>query len=126
MKTLKVLMLVAILGLSMSFINSSKKISFKSGVFGSNSCDCMSEEIRVKMQLNFKEDNTFTYFDNFNPKRVVDVSGKWEMKGNAIVLSDYSSDYKMPDKWVLNTEGKCIKTRLGLAWYRLCSLKECN
>jgi hypothetical protein len=73
-------------------------------------------------QLNFKSDRTFSYTDHFNPQKQVNVSGNWEQEGNVLILRDFSSPFKIHDRWKITSDGKALISRRGLEWIRICRL----
>jgi hypothetical protein len=103
----------------------SAKLKVKSGTYGACGCD-NSGVNSSKMELTINEDFTFHLFDNTDPGKKIDVKGNWEVKDNVIMLKDYNSDFSIEDKWTIDKNEKCIKSRKGLAFTRLCNLKECN
>lgn len=80
----------------------------------------------VKLGLTINADFTFHYFDNSNPEKSVDVRGNWQLKNNTIFLDNYSSDFPLERKWTVNGNKKCITSRKGLRFTRLCNVAECK
>ncbi|MBT8327652.1 MAG: hypothetical protein KJP21_08005 [Bacteroidia bacterium] len=68
------------------------------------------------VNLTINEDQTFSYSDKTTQ---LTVSGTWiYTKGKIILTSE--SDVKFHDKWTVSKDSKSIKSRKGLAFYRLC------
>lgn len=74
------------------------------------------------LQLN--ANYTYHYTDKSNSKKVVDVDGKWLLKGNVIFLIYNYKKNAFHNKW--RVDGKCIKSRKGFTYYRLCNTNLCN
>lgn len=74
--------------------------------------------------LTINENNTFHYINNTDPAKKVDVSGKWERRGNAIVLVDYTAPTAIHSKWIIDKSDPCLRARLGMNWTRLCFLEK--
>jgi hypothetical protein len=81
-------------------------------------CDCLeSEESKQNNFLKINSDNTFHYYDATNPARVIDVKGKWVRDNGNVRLSGFEEN-SVPAKWKI--DGKCLKSRKGLLFRRLC------
>lgn len=107
----------------MSFKDKNPAKKVKTGVYGV--CNCGTEN-SSKVELTINEDFTFHYFDNFESEKIIDIKGKWSLSDNTIILNDFKSDFRIPDKWQIDNNEKCLKSRKGLAFNRLCHLKSCN
>jgi hypothetical protein len=92
-----------------------------SGVYGV--CSSGTENA-VKIELTINDDFTFHYFDNNNPSKILDVKGNWSMENNTIVLKDYTSAFSIHNKWKVDNNENCLKSRKGLEYTRLCHLKS--
>mgnify|MGYP003636376582 CR=1 FL=1 len=115
--------IVAVLVL-MSF-KSTEKETIKSGAYGVCHCgDAATKSSKVELLIN--DDNTFHYFNNSDPSNKVDVKGKWEMKDNTIRLHDYDSETAIHNKWAIDKNENCLKSRKGLYFMRLCYLNACK
>lgn len=126
--TLSILGLVVVIALTiMSFkINpNSKKLNFKTGIYGVCTCD-ISNENSIKVELTINENNTFQYFDNSNPAKKIDIKGNWTITDNTIFLKDYKSDFPIHNKWEIDENEKCLKSRKWLNFTRLCHIKSCK
>ena len=88
-------------------------------------CDC-DENTSMNFNLTINDDYTFHYFKNDVSTNVIDVKGNWERKGNSIVLKNYTSSKPIHDKWTVDKNGVCLKSKKGLEWSRLCQVKPCN
>ena len=106
-----------------AFTNTSKPVTITTGTFGV--CDC-DEDTSMKFNLTISDDFTFHYYKNDDPDNMIDVKGKWEMKDNTIVLKEYTSSKPIHDKWTVDKNGVCLKSKKGLEWSRLCQVKPCN
>jgi hypothetical protein len=94
----------------------------KTGTYGV--CDCGENSKTVSVELKLNDDKTFTYIDNTTSAKL-NITGKYEIKGNTIYLKDYKSDSKIHDKWNIDENEKCLKSRRKLEWRRLCLVKGC-
>ena len=94
-----------------------------SGTYGI--CDCADTE-SMKFNLTIHDDNTFQYYRNDGPAHITDVNGKWEMKGNSILLKDYDTSINIHDKWTFDKNEACLKSKNGFEWTRLCQVKPCK
>jgi hypothetical protein len=88
-------------------------------------CDCADSK-SMKFNVTFKDDHTFHYFKNDDPANVIDVSGKWEVVKNNIVLSGYDAATAIHDKWTFDKNELCLKSKKGFEWTRLCQVKPCK
>jgi len=118
MKKLTTLVLIAISITAWSFINVSNQ--YIAGTYGV----CNTNNTTVELKLN--PDNSFRYIDNSNPKKTINVKGKWTMKKNRISLHDYSSQFKFHDNWKIDKEGIVANSRRGLSFYRLVNKNNCE
>jgi hypothetical protein len=123
MKTVKsTLALGAFTLLLVAGFTPSGKLNVKTGTYGS--CSCGEGSARVELTLN--EDQTFRYFNNTDAKNKIDATGKWSVKGNTIVLEHSQPGSAIVTKWKVDDNEKCLKSRKGLAFTRLCHLKSCE
>jgi hypothetical protein len=131
MKTVtRILMVFLVLGfMSFTWMKSSQSLTVKPGIYAScffNTCtDAKQTEIGAKLTLN--KDNTFTYFDNFNRYRIVDVQGTWSQENGVVTLKGYTSKYPISDKWKLDeSNNRNLKSRKGLEWRTIHRVVGCN
>src|SRR5688572_27693992 len=96
----------------------SKKLNLKTGTYGVCTCETSSENT-AKVELTINDDNTFQYFDNSNPSKKIDIKGNWTITNNTIELKDYSSAVSIHNKWTIDENEKCLKSRKGLNFTRL-------
>jgi hypothetical protein len=122
MKNLFVAMLVIFITMSIEAKGPSEKkpITGVYGVCGSGA------ESAAKIELTINDDFTFHYFDNCNPLKILDIKGNWALENKTIVLKDYTSDFSIHNKWKIDNNEKCLKSRKGLEYTRLCHLKSGN
>src|SRR5687767_6857890 len=85
-------------------------------------CSCGGTQSTSKVELTLNEDKTFHYFDNTNPSKAVDIKGSWVLSGNTVILKDYQSAFPIHTKWRVDKNGKCLKSRKGLEFTRLCHI----
>lgn len=122
MKSINVIILAFITLLILSFVSKpSKKAELKLGTY--SVCNCDNNASAPNFGITFNEDKTFHYFDKSNK---IDVKGNWMANKNSILLTDYSSNSSLDNKWTIVKTGKSIKSRKGLTFTRLSNLKECN
>jgi len=96
----------------------SLSVSGKYGICGGSD---VNEEIQTFLQIN--DDHSFRYFDNSNPNKKIDLKGSWKLNGNTIHLSNYSSDFGIHNKWTIDKNTSCLKSRKGLNFTRLCQIQ---
>lgn len=123
MKSFQIFLATFLLIVIMSFKTESPAPIVKTGIYGVCNCD---DKSLSKVELTINEDFTFHYVDNFNPKKMIDLKGTWTLNENAILLKDYKSEFRIHDKWQIDNNEKCLKSRKGLEFTRLCYLKSCN
>ena len=102
-------------------------MSFKSKVSSEQVAGIYSvcnSESSPKFEVTLNKDFTFHYFNSYDPAKIIDVKGTWTFDNNQILLRDYLSENKIHDKWHVDKTEKCIKSRLGLEWTRLCNVSE--
>lgn len=109
--------------LSFTAFKPKEQLQFKTGTYGACSFD---NQNATKIELTINSDSTFRYYDNSNRANVADVKGKWTRKGNTILLKDFSSDRTVPDQWQIDKNEKCLKSRRGLEFIRICNLENCG
>lgn len=115
MKQFKIIALLAIVVVTSAFIVPTKKETSKSavgtyGVIGDH----------PTLQLKILDDQTFQYIDETTPGIKIDVIGKWSQKDNNIMLENYKSEHKIPNKWKLHKDQPCVKAKQGLKFIRIC------
>ena len=86
-------------------------------------CACQEAPI---VQLTLNEDHSFSYLDRSNPSKKVDVTGTWTLEKGRVVLGGYTSTYSFHTIWKVEDGGMTVKSRKGLAWYRLGNLEKCQ
>ena len=109
----------------MAFTDKIMPAQLVSGTYGV--CDCAeaaSEPMNFKLTL--QDDHTFQYYRNDGPAHITNVNGKWEMKGNSILLKDYDTTVSIHNKWTFDKNEPCLKSKKGLEWTRLCKVKPCK
>jgi len=121
MKVAKTILASLVLLTAISFKDKNPRI-VKTGTYGV--CNCSESKTKVELTLN--PDNTFTYHDNSNPKKIIDLKGAWVLEGETIKLKEHKADFRIHDKWILDENGKCLRSRKGLEFTRLCHIKDCN
>jgi hypothetical protein len=62
--------------------------------------------------------------DKTNADELIDLNGNWEQKGNQIILKDYPNEVSIHNVWKIDKNGKCLKSRKGLNFRRLCYLES--
>lgn len=113
-KVIQVLVLVSVFVSLLAFTNPTDKIV---GTYG------VSENNPNKIELILNVDKTFSYKDFSNPKKMIDVTGNWEMKNNTVLLKDYESKFSFHNKWKITNDGAVAKARKGLTFYALGKLQ---
>ena len=124
-QTLILTMLIALTLMSFKSHRPSEKLKLKTGVYGICNCDSLSKS-SLKIELTINEDFTFHYFNNSIPTKILDVQGSWTLNDNTVFLKDYHSDFPINNKWTIDKNGKCLKSRKGLEFSRLCHIKSCK
>ncbi|HET6244832.1 MAG: hypothetical protein H0V01_04545 [Bacteroidetes bacterium] len=126
MKKMNLLLTILVALTVMSFKTKppSKKLNFKTGIYGV--CNCNNSESSEYIKLTINEDFTFHYLNNSNPNKKVDINGNWISKNNTIILKNYNSDFAIHNKWTIDKNEKSIKSRNRLNFTRLSHLKFCN
>jgi hypothetical protein len=93
------------------------------GTYGVCSCEAAGNT-QVKLSLN--EDLTFHYIDKSDRSNPKDITGKWKLDKNVVRLSATAPGINIHDKWKIDANGLCMKSRKGLTYYRLCNLRDCK
>lgn len=109
----------------MSFEGGSPDLRLNTGKYGVCTCDNGEENLK-RFELIISEDNTFQYFDNTNSNNIIDLKGSWIREKNTIYLKNFSSDIEIHSKWIIDDNEKCLKSRKGLNFMRLCHLGACK
>ncbi|MGL5888967.1 MAG: hypothetical protein ACRC3B_03740 [Bacteroidia bacterium] len=126
--TKKIAVLTFIISLAlMSFTGSepAEKAAFKTGTYSTCSCDDYSEK-SLKFGLTLNNDSTFHYFDYSNSANKIDIRGNWVLSKNKILLKDYPANSSLESKWVIDNNGKCLKSNSGLSFTRICNVSQCD
>lgn len=123
MKRTNLFLAMLVVFTAMSFKGKTPFEKVKTGIYGI--CNCGTES-STKVELTINEDFTFHYFDNYNSEKPIDIKGNWTLSDNTILLKDYKSDFKIHNKWQIDNNEKCLKSRKGLDFTRLCHIKSCN
>jgi len=125
-KALSILaLLIALTMMSFKGNHPVKKLNLKTGAYGVCSCENTNDNV-TRVELIINEDNTFSYFDNTNSSKIIDIKGSWALNDNTIILKGYKSDSSINNKWAIDKNEKCLKSRKGLEWTRLCHIKSCK
>jgi hypothetical protein len=93
------------------------------GTYGVCSCTLPAKTI-IELKLN--PDGSFAFTDNSDPSHAIDIKGTWSMKKGNIVLSGFKPDNHIHDRWHMDKNGKCIKSRKGMEFSRLCNQDSCK
>lgn len=114
--------LVMLLSITMvSFVSIKPPKKVNTGTYGV--CSCGKDGIpHIRLVIN--EDQTFHYYNVTDPSKKIDVTGNWVLDGNTIVLKNYKSDYPIHNRWKM--DDKCLRSRLGMNFTRLCNTAECK
>lgn len=88
-------------------------------------CSCAERPGDPVFRLTVKEDHTFRYVSTMDPKKPIDVTGKWEADGRKILLKDVPAGLSIHDQWKLEHQFPCITSRKGLEFSRLCA-EQCD
>lgn len=125
MKVKKLLILLMMTLSLMSFVGlkPSKNLVLKMGTY--STCNC-AKEGEEKFGLKFYEDYSFHYFDYSNGTKKIDIKGIWSINNNKIILKDFPKGSDIDNKWIIDKNGNCLKSRKGLSFTRLCNTKECK
>ena len=83
------------------------------GVYG------VSENDPSSIELTINKDQTFSFIDNSNPNKQINVSGKWEQKGRYIVLENDEYAHSFHQKWRVVKNGEVAKSRKGMTFYTI-------
>lgn len=92
------------------------------GSFGTCSCNGGNRTI----ELNLNDDATFKYIDNSDPAHARTINGTWVMKSGKMLLTANDGNRSFHRRWKYTADGKCIKSRYGMNWMRICVLSPCN
>ena len=122
MKKIKLILTMAVVMTIMSF----KTVkTLETGAYGI--CDCEENTvITTKHELIINDDFSFRYFNSSNSKKKIDIEGRWTREGNVVYLQDYESEHSIHNKWTIDKNEKCLKSRKGLSFVRLCNRKPCD
>ncbi|MFN0202132.1 MAG: hypothetical protein ACKVTZ_11465 [Bacteroidia bacterium] len=90
-------------------------------------CGCEKEQVlSPQIALSLHENATFEYVDATNPNKQIKAKGQWLVKNNEIRLTSSPSVSGTPSQWIIDKNEKCLKTRKGLTFIRLCNVKACK
>lgn len=96
----------------------------KIGIYGVCGMDSANKQI----ELILMNGNQFKYFCDSYPKGTVDVTGKWKVENNTVVLYDYGK-VSIHNKWNI-VDANCLRsTKMvggGLMMLSVCHLESCK
>lgn len=118
-------LLITLIFMSFKFYPTSERIKFRTGVYSICNCSSLPTD-SLKTVLSFNDNFTFYYLDKTNPGKIIDVKGKWNQEGNIITLTDFNSEIAIQSKWTIDENEKCLRSRKGLNFTRLCNLEACK
>ncbi len=124
MKTTTLLCTLLILFASFSFTKKESS-GLITGTYGV--CSSGNEMARAQLPaLVLNDDLTFLYTGLANDGTPFSVTGNWFQKDNTILLDNYIAESPIHHKWKIDRNEKCLKSRMGLHYTRLCNLKACK
>lgn len=95
------------------------------GAYGN--CGCGEEEnSEIQNALFLNENQSYLYNQVRSDNKIEKINGTWTMEKGQIVLSNTKNELRIPDRWKIDENGKCIKGRKGLAFFRLCHIESCK
>jgi hypothetical protein len=118
MKTLS--LFLAALFISFSSFKSSDDTKLLTGKYGVCPND---NESQIVFTLN--DDHTFVYTNKSISAVPVTAKGKWKQDGENIILTEITGG-NVTEKWTIDDNGKCLKSRSGMEWTRICHLESCK
>jgi hypothetical protein len=122
MKSMKILLAAMVVLSTLSFTEN-PIVKDVAGTYGICDCDGTTSS---KIELTISPDYTFHYVDNDNLAKKVDITGKWTLDGSTIRLKDFETPFAIHEKWNLDKNDKCLKSRRGMEWRRLCLIQPCK
>ncbi len=116
--------LLLVLGLALGFNSFAKNPPAKliTGTYGVCSFAGLDENA-YKIEITLNDDHSFRYIDN-TARKPINTKGTWEMKGNKVVLTEIEGRNGITKKWTI--DDKCLRSRKGLCWTRICHFNECK
>ncbi len=115
----------ALILISLAAFSLKEKLTLQTGTYGVCPCE-PSDANSSEIALTLNDDHTFRYSDQSNPKKKINLSGNWELTNNTILLKNYTTSFAIHDKWTIDKNEKCIKSRVGLNYCRLCNVSACK
>lgn len=106
----------------MSFHQDNSKNELTLGKYGVNACCKDAQAVNI-IELQLNPDHTFSYIDN-SIEQKVKTKGTWTMKNNQLTLGNYPTSLKIHKRWTIDKNAKCLKSRMGMNFRRLCLLKN--
>jgi hypothetical protein len=122
MNNSKFLLLVLLAFSALSFQIDTFKNDPILGKYGVNAC-CSEAKIASPIELQLNPDHTFSYLDN-SVSNKVSTKGTWTIKNNHVVLGNYPTSLKIHQKWTIDKNAQCLKSRMGLNFRRICLLEN--
>lgn len=107
----------------MSFKLKKELIEVKTGKYGICSC---SKTSSIIIELTINADSSFHYVNNVDSKKHIDITGKWSLNNNTLILSSYESNFSINNRWSIDKSQKAIKSRKGLLWTSLYHIESCK
>jgi len=124
MKKLLCFLALCVFVMNAAAIKPKKKIKFNTGTYGV-CCTAINKE-NTSIELTLNDDHSFRYVDNTKGEKKINVNGTWEQQGNTVILRNISEKVNMSTKWKIDGSFKCLKSRKGLCWTRICHLGDCK
>lgn len=86
---------------------------------------CSLHASAYTFELSLNADQTFHYVNTTVPGKAIDVTGTWEQRGDRILLSNYTSEFPIHDKWKVDKDHG-LRSRKGLEFTRLGNMLACR
>ncbi len=96
----------------------------KTGIYGV----CGIDSAEKSIELVLMNENQFKYYCTSYPKGTVDVTGKWKVENNTVVLYDYGKA-GIHNKWSIMDGNYLRSTKMvggGLMMLSVCHLESCK
>ena len=97
--------------------------ALRTGTYGV--CGCESPTASgPDLSLALHDDGSFHYVNGTDPAEQIDVKGRWEIVKEKVTL--WTASGAVLETWSVDKNTKCLRSRKGLLFTRLCHLEACH
>lgn len=97
--------------------------ALRTGTYGVCGCES-STASGPDLSLALHDDGSFHYVNGTDPAERIDVTGRWEIVKEKVTL--WTASGEVFETWSVDKNTKCLRSRKGLLFTRLCHSEACR